>query len=34
MPIIANGTIDNKIFSTILKVRKKNNRADIDSFYK
>ena len=34
MPIMVNDTIDNKIFSTILKIRKKNNRADMDSFYK
>ena len=29
-----NGAIDNTIFSTIFQIRKKNNRADIDSIYK
>ena len=27
-------TIDNRIFSTILQIRKRNNRAGIDSIYK
>ena len=34
MPIMTNDAIDNTIFSTILRIRKKNNRADIDSIYK
>ena len=34
MPIMKNDAIDNKIFSTILDICKKNNRADIDSIYK
>ena len=29
-----NGAIDNTIFSTILQIRKKNNRADTDGIYK
>ena len=33
MPIMKNDAIDNKIFSTILDICKKNNRADIDSIY-
>lgn len=31
MPIMTNDVIDNIIFSTILQIRKKNKRADIDS---
>ena len=34
MPIMKKDAIDNKIFSTILDICKKNNRADIDSIYK
>ena len=34
MPIMKNDAIDNTIFLTILHIRKKNNRADIDSIYK
>ena len=34
MLIMKNGSIDNTIFSTILQIRRKNNRADIDSIYK
>ena len=34
MPIMTNDAIDNTIFSTMLRIRKKNNRADIDSIYK
>ena len=34
MPIMSNDAIDITIFSTILRIRKKNNRADIDSNYK
>ena len=31
---MANNKIDNKIFVTILRIRKNNNRADLDSIYK
>ena len=31
MPIMTNDVIHNIIFSTIMQIRKKNNRADIDS---
>ena len=34
MPILKNDAIDNRIFSTVLHIRKKNSRADIDSIYK
>ena len=34
MPIMTNDAIDNTIFSTISRICKKNNRADIDSIYK
>ena len=34
MPIMKNDAVDNTIFSTILHMHKKNNRADIDSIYK
>ena len=34
MPIMKSDAIDNIIFSTILQIRKRNNRADIDSIYK
>ena len=33
-PIMRSDTIDNRIFSTILQIRKRNNRAGIDSIYK
>ena len=31
---MANNKIDNKIFVTILRIRKNSNRADLDSIYK
>ena len=31
---MANNKIDNEIFGTILRVRKNNNRADLDNIYK
>ena len=31
---MANDKIDNEIFVTILRIRKNNNRADLDSIYK
>ena len=32
--LMANDKIDNEIFVTILRIRKNNNRADLDSIYK
>ena len=34
MPILKNDAIGNRIFSTVLHIRKRNSRADIDSIYK
>ena len=34
MPVMKDDAIDNTIFSTILQIRRKNNRADINSIYK
>ena len=31
---MANDKIDNEMFVTILRIRKSNNRADLDSIYK